>query len=126
MDVGQQSIWEQQLVDLSNVDTIAQALDLDKSVAQILVRRGIQTVEEARRFLCPSLDQLHDPFLLPDAATVVDRLLVAVERNERIAIHGDYDVDGVTATVLIRRVLHLIGADVIHYIPHRLTDGYGL
>tara|TARA_B100000686_G_scaffold350125_1_gene445206 strand:- start:2763 stop:4478 length:1716 start_codon:yes stop_codon:yes gene_type:complete len=126
VDVGQQSIWEQQLVDLSNVDTIAQALDLDKSVAQILVRRGIQTVEEARRFLCPSLDQLHDPFLLPDAATVVDRLLVAVERNERIAIHGDYDVDGVTATVLIRRVLHLIGADVIHYIPHRLTDGYGL
>ena len=126
MDVGQRPVWEPQVVELSNVGAIAQALDLDESVARILVQRGIRTLEEARQFLCPAVDQLHDPFLLPDAEIAIDRLLVAVERRERIAIHGDYDVDGVTATVLIRRVLDLIGADVFHYIPHRLTDGYGL
>ena len=126
MDVEQRPIWELQVVDLSNVDTIARALDLDENVARLLVQRGIRTIEEARRFLCPAADQLHDPFLLPDAEIAIDRLLVAVERGERIAIHGDYDVDGVTATVLLRRVLDLIGADVFHFIPHRLTDGYGL
>ena len=126
MDVGQRPVWEPQVVELSNVGAIAQALDLDENVARILVQRGIRTLEEARQFLCPAVDQLHDPFLLPDAEIAIDRLLVAVERRERIAIHGDYDVDGVTATVLIRRVLDLIGADVFHYIPHRLTDGYGL
>ena len=126
MDLGQRPIWEQQRVDLSNVDIIAQGLDLDECVARILVQRGIRTLQEGQRFLSPAIDHLHDPLLLPDAEIAIDRLLVAVERRERIAIHGDYDVDGVTATVLIRRVLDLIGADVFHYIPHRLTDGYGL
>ena len=82
MDLGQRPVWEPQVVELSNVGAIAQALDLDENVARILVQRGIRTLEEARQFLCPAVDQLHDPFLLPDAEIAIDRLLVAVERRE--------------------------------------------
>src|SRR3954451_23509060 len=64
--------------------------------------------------------------LLADMRVAVDRILRAIERKERIAIHGDYDVDGVTSTVILRRALELLGADVVHFIPERLRDGYGL
>ncbi|MEQ1913079.1 MAG: single-stranded-DNA-specific exonuclease RecJ, partial [Vicinamibacterales bacterium] len=80
----------------------------------------------AHRFLNPSLDHLHDPMLLAGMSTAVDRILAAVARRERIAIHGDYDVDGVTSTVILRRALELLGADVVHFIPERMRDGYGL
>ena len=78
------------------------------------------------RFLNPSLDHLHDPMLLADMRVAVDRILGAIARKERIAIHGDYDVDGITSTVILRRALELLGADVVHFIPERLRDGYGL
>src|SRR5207342_1147645 len=68
----------------------------------------------------------HDPFRLAGMAAAVDRILEAVARQERIAIHGDYDVDGITSTVILRRALELLGADVVHFIPERLRDGYGL
>src|SRR5438128_2518993 len=82
--------------------------------------------EVAQRFLHPSLDHLHDPFMLADMAPAVERILAAMERHEKIAIHGDYDVDGITSTVILRRALELFGADVIHFIPDRMKDGYGL
>ncbi len=82
--------------------------------------------DEANRFLHPSLDHLHDPMALADMRTAVDRLLGAIARRERIAIHGDYDVDGITSTVILRRTLELLGADVGHFLPERLRDGYGL
>ncbi|MEE3202539.1 MAG: single-stranded-DNA-specific exonuclease RecJ [Acidobacteriota bacterium] len=126
MDLGRDTIWEQQLDDPITVDVIAQALDLDVHVGRILVQRGIRTAKDAKSFIQPVLEQLHNPLLLPDASIAIDRLLAAIEKGERIAIHGDYDVDGVTATVLIRRVFELMGADVSHYIPHRMSDGYGL
>src|SRR5439155_16787615 len=74
----------------------------------------------------PTLDHLHDPWRLADMGVAVDRLLGAIARKERIAIHGDYDVDGVTSTVILRRALEMLGADVVHFIPERLKDGYGL
>ena len=126
MDLGRRRIWEECKVDVSDAGVIAQALDLDEHISRIVVQRGIRTPEQAQEFFQPEVDQLHDPFLLPDAEATIDRLLAAVKQGERIAIHGDYDVDGVTATVLLTRLLALIGADVIHYIPHRLNDGYGL
>ena len=126
MVVTQTPIWEQQTADPSSVDVIAETLTLDKHVGRLLVQRGIDTVEQAKSFLYPSMDQLHDPFLLTDSEVAIDRLLTAIEKRERIAIHGDYDVDGVTATVLLRRLFELMGADVMHYIPHRISDGYGL
>src|SRR5919205_202750 len=71
-------------------------------------------------------EQLHDPFALADMPLAVERILGAIARKERIAIHGDYDVDGVTSTVILRRALELLGAAVTHFIPERLRDGYGL
>src|SRR5262249_61884823 len=74
----------------------------------------------------PSLDQLHDPFRLADMRPAVNRLLAAIAQREPIAIHGDYDVDGITSTVLLRRVVELLGGEVTHFVPDRLRDGYGL
>ena len=95
-------------------------------VAKLLCQRGLSDPELADRFLNPSLDHLHDPMLLKDMDVAVDRILAAIARREKIAIHGDYDVDGVTSTVILRRALELLGGTVIHFIPERLKDGYGL
>ena len=112
--------------DQAAIDTLAAGLDLHPVVARLLVQRGLREPDAADRFLHPSLSHLHDPFLVTDLERGVDRLLEAVAGKERIAVHGDYDVDGVTSTVMLRRMLDMLGADVIHYIPERLTDGYGL
>ena len=119
-------IWDRPDVDERRAGALAAALDLDPVIARLLVLRGIDTADEAGRFLHPSIDHLHDPFRLADLPLAVDRLQRAIEKRERIAIHGDYDVDGVTSTVILRRVLELLGADVVHFIPERLKDGYGL
>ena len=105
---------------------LAQACDIDPVIARLLVLRDITTPEAATRFLNPALDQLHDPFTLTDLPAAVDRLLGAIAGGERIAVHGDYDVDGVTSTVLLRRLLELLGGDIVHFIPDRIRDGYGL
>jgi single-stranded-DNA-specific exonuclease len=101
-------------------------LQISPAVARLLVIRGIDEPEAAQRFLYPSLDHLHDPFRLAGMSAAVDRILAAIDRKEKIAIHGDYDVDGITSTVILRRALELFGASVIHFIPERLRDGYGL
>ena len=126
MALTQTRNWEQQPAEPFSVDAIARALTLDRHVGRVLVQRGLDTVEQAESFLYPSINQLHDPFLLTDLEVAVNRLLIAIEKRERIAIHGDYDVDGITATVLLQRLFELMGADVMHYIPHRMSDGYGL
>jgi single-stranded-DNA-specific exonuclease len=95
-------------------------------VARLLCLRGLHEPAAAARFLSPSLEHLHDPFALTDMGSAVDRLSAALERRERVAVHGDYDVDGVTSTVILRRALELLGADVVHFIPERIRDGYGL
>lgn len=118
--------WEPVPCDASSVDRLSAALGVAPIVAQLLCQRGLSDPELAARFLNPSLDQLHDPMALADMGIAVDRILAAVARKERIAIHGDYDVDGVTSTVILRRALELLGADVVHFIPERLKDGYGL
>jgi single-stranded-DNA-specific exonuclease len=105
---------------------LAAALGVSPVVARLLCQRGLSDPELADRFLNPSLDHLHDPMLLADMGIAVDRIMRALERKEKIAIHGDYDVDGVTSTVILRRALELLGGNVIHFIPERLKDGYGL
>lgn len=119
-------IWEPRAGEHSSAGALADALRVDPVVARLLCLRGLSDPEAASRFLAPSLDHLHDPLRLADMSTAVDRLLAAIERQERIAIHGDYDVDGVSSTVILRRALELLGADVGHFIPERLRDGYGL
>src|SRR5262245_10881601 len=118
--------WDIQACDDPNTERLAAALGIAPIVARLLCQRGLGDPAIAQRFLNPSLDHLHDPLLLADMRVAVDRILAAIERRERIAIHGDYDVDGVTSTVILRRALELLGADVVHFIPERLKDGYGL
>jgi single-stranded-DNA-specific exonuclease len=119
-------IWEARRCDEAHADVVARELGISPVTARLLCIRGLGDLDGARRFLSPSLDDLHDPFRLADMAAAVERILAAIARRERIAIHGDYDVDGVTSTVILRRALELLGADVVHYIPERLRDGYGL
>jgi single-stranded-DNA-specific exonuclease len=118
--------WDLLPADEAATTTLAAALGIDPTVARLLCQRGLSDPELAGRFLNPSLDHLHDPMLLADMGVAVDRIMGAIARKERIAIHGDYDVDGVTSTVILRRALELLGADVTHFIPERLKDGYGL
>ena len=95
-------------------------------VAQILLNRHVDNFEKARRFLRPSLDDLCDPFLMADMDRAVERLGQAIERNEPIVIHGDYDVDGVSGASFLVLVLRHLGVPVSFYIPHRMNEGYGL
>ena len=119
-------LWEDVPADATRVAETAAALRIPPVIARLLLQRGFSDPDAARRFLQPQLCDLHDPFLLAGMQAAVDRLLGAIARQERIAIHGDYDVDGITSTVMLRRALELTGADVIHFVPDRLRDGYGL
>lgn len=94
-------------------------------LATLLARRGVMDAQDAERFLKPSLDQLHDPYLLAGMAEAVERLLVARERHEKVAIVGDYDVDGVSATAQLLAVFGACGLDAQAILPHRLREGYG-
>jgi single-stranded-DNA-specific exonuclease len=105
---------------------LAAALGIAPIVARLLCQRGFSDPEVASRFLNPSLDHLHDPMALAGMGAAVERILSAIAAKERIAIHGDYDVDGITSTVILRRALEMLGADVVHFLPERLKDGYGL
>jgi single-stranded-DNA-specific exonuclease len=119
-------IWKTHGYDEECATTLARELKISPVVARLLAIRGLGNVDEASRFLNPSLDHLLDPMLLTDMAAAVERLLRAIAQRERIAVHGDYDVDGITSTVILRRALELLGGDVVHFIPERLRDGYGL
>ena len=118
--------WDALPCDDAAAERLAAALGIAAVVARLLCQRGLSDPELAGRFLNPVLDHLHDPMLLADMSVAIDRIMMAIARKERIAIHGDYDVDGVTSTVMLRRALELLGGDVVHFIPERLRDGYGL
>ncbi len=110
----------QQQVEFSN------ALNIHPIVAQLLINRRVNSIAEAESFLEGSLAQLHDPFLLKDMEKAVTRIRQAQAKEELVLIFGDYDVDGVTSSVLLRGVLTRLGIPVINYIPHRMEEGYGL
>jgi single-stranded-DNA-specific exonuclease len=112
--------------DAERARALAEALQAPGPVGEALVNRGVDRPETARRFLEPSLEDLHDPFLLRDLDLATARLRAAIERGERILVHGDYDVDGITSTFLLYSVLTDLGARVEYRIPHRTRDGYGL
>jgi single-stranded-DNA-specific exonuclease len=119
-------IWQTHPCEALAAETLQRELGVSDVTARLLVIRGLHDLDDARRFLSPSLDQLHDPFLLADMQRAVTRLESAIVNRERIAVHGDYDVDGITSTVILRRTLELLGADVVHFVPERVRDGYGL
>lgn len=105
---------------------IAQELNIDPVLAELLVRRGLSTKEKAEKFLHPSLSDLHDPFLMPDMEIAVKRIEKALGDKERILIYGDYDVDGTTAVSLVYKFLRKITNNIDYYIPDRYDEGYGI
>jgi len=119
-------VWEDVAVDDARVHAAAAALGVPPVIARLLCQRNLTDLDAARRFLSPALDQLHDPFLLTGMRDAVERILRAVAQRERVVIHGDYDVDGVTSTAILQRAIELLGGDVHHFVPDRHRDGYGL
>jgi len=119
-------LWNPRACDEGCAETLARELGVSPVIARLLTIRGLGNLEAASRFLRPSLDHLLDPMGLKDMDKAVERLQRAIAQGERIAVHGDYDVDGITSTVILRRALEMLGGQVIHFIPDRLKDGYGL
>src|ERR1051325_1985550 len=105
---------------------LAHSLGVSEILAQLLAARGHSEEEAARKFLRPSHDQLHDPSLMLGMSDAVGRILKAVDAGEKILVYGDYDVDGTTGTVVLRRALGLLGAKTGFHVPHRFTEGYGI
>ena len=113
--------------DSEAVAKLAAVLRISPVLANLLVQRGIDTVEKADKFFKPSLADLHDPFLMKDMDKAVERVEQAVRNNEKIMVYGDYDVDGCTAVALVYKFLRQIGhKNLMFYIPDRYTEGYGI
>ena len=108
------------------VQHLAKALNVEGFVATLLVQRGIETFEDAKRFFRPSLDDLHDPYLMKDMEKAVARIENAIENEENILVFGDYDVDGTTAVSLVSSYLKTYYPNVATYIPDRYDEGYGI
>jgi len=109
------------------VRQLASELGIDQTLANLLVQRSIKSQAEARSFLRPQLDQLHDPFLMKDMDKAVERLTWALDKSEKILIYGDYDVDGTTAVSLVYSFLRRYSENNLeYYIPNRYTEGYGV
>lgn len=118
--------WREAERHLDAETLLRQELGLRPLTARLLANRGLIDPDEAEAFLRPNLAKLHDPFLLPDMDRAARRIADALARSERIFVHGDYDVDGVTSTALYVRALTKLGANLIHRVPHRHVDGYDL
>jgi len=112
--------------DMAVVKQLAGALGVSESLANLMVQRNITSVGEAQAFFNPSLDFLHDPFLMKDMNIAVERISTAIKKNERILVYGDYDVDGTTAVALMYSFLRDQYSNVEYYIPDRYKEGYGV
>jgi len=105
---------------------LSDALGVHPIIGQLLINREITDIDEAKDFLCADLSGLHDPFLFKGMQKAVERINQAKENKERVLVVGDYDVDGVTSSVLLNNIFKQMDIEVVHYIPHRMEDGYGL
>ena len=105
---------------------LSETLKIHPIIAKLLVSRDIHDIEKAQQFLSAQISELHDPFILKDLKVAVDRIYQAKQNAERVLIFGDYDVDGITSSVILSKLLKGLGLEVVNHIPHRMTDGYGL
>ncbi len=112
--------------DRNKIIPLAQSLKVSPLIAAILISRGYETEEKATKFLKPTTADLHEPNLLKDLEKSVKRIFKAIENQEKILIWGDYDVDGTTGTVVLRKALEILGAKTGFHVPHRFTEGYGI
>ena len=108
------------------VGRLSAEVGIDRVLAELLVRRGVETFEQARAFFRPSLQNLHDPFLMKDMDKAVERLHKAISESEKILVYGDYDVDGTTAVSLVYSFIKRYSDNVDFYIPDRYDEGYGV
>lgn len=108
------------------VKSIADSLNISEVLANLLVMRNIKTFAQAKKFFRPSIEDLHDPFLMNGMADAANRVIHAITCNEKILVYGDYDVDGTCSTALMYMFLKSLGANVDYYIPKRLEEGYGI
>lgn len=120
------SRWKAAEIDDEKSLHLARQLDIHPIIAKMLLHRGIDRVEEAKRFINPKLSDLHDPYLLDGMKEAVDRIQIALNKKEKILIYGDYDADGVSSTSLLVHLFRRLGADVDYCIPNRFRDGYGI
>jgi len=112
--------------DAAALAALVESLGISEAACRLLVTRGFSEPDEAKRYLRPKLDHLHDPSTLLGLPAAVKRLLAAIRNNELVMIHGDYDVDGICSTTLLTRTLRTLGGTVLPFIPNRMTDGYDL
>ena len=119
-------IKELTLEEQATAERLSNELEINPVAGRLLASRGIHTAAEARSYIRPSLDSLHDPFLMRDMGAAVDRLCRAIDNHERIMVYGDYDVDGTTAVALMYSFLRTQTDNLIYYIPDRYTEGYGI
>ena len=118
--------WITAPADSNAVNALASALKIHAPAARVLCARGFADPDDAQRFLHPSLGDLYDPYLLAGMTEAVPRLRRAVEQKEPILLYGDYDVDGTSAVVILKKGLDLLGGIASFHVPHRLRDGYGM
>ena len=118
--------WEFTKIDENKVKEISERYNIPELVSTILVNRGITDEEQIKVFLTPSRNDFHDPYLLPDIEKAVKRIIDAIEKNEKVIIYGDYDVDGITSITVLKQFLEQRGLKCDYYIPNRLQEGYGL
>lgn len=121
-----QKIWNLKAATPDLQLRLAKQLGISPICAQILIHRGVSTPEAARDFLNPSLKNLPNPFLLPDMSKAVARLMAALHRKEKIAVYGDYDVDGLCSTALLVHFFRALNVELLTYIPDRAEEGYGV
>ena len=125
--MGKEKEWKLKApADPETVARLSSELGIDPVLAELLVHRGITDFEQSRAFFRPSLDGLHDPFLMKDMDAAVERLHRALSSGEKILVYGDYDVDGTTAVALVYSFLRELSPRIDYYIPDRYDEGYGL
>ena len=118
--------WQLNEVNDELADKIANEFNISKIVASIIANKGLKDNNEIEVFLHPRRGDFHDPFLMPDMDKAVARIIQAIENKEKVAIYGDYDVDGITSSTVLHRFLEERGLHTDIYIPNRLNEGYGL
>lgn len=118
--------WKYKELDEERIDEIVKKFDVPELLATVLVNRGIVDDEEIRVFLNPTRSDFHDPYLMPDMESAVERIIKAIDNQEKVIIYGDYDVDGITSITVLKKFLKTCGLEADYYIPNRLSEGYGL
>ena len=118
--------WQVNEIDNNEIERIEKSFNISKLVASIIAGKGLKTDEEIEVFLHPKRTDFHNPFLMPDMEKAANRIVEAIKNNEKVAIYGDYDVDGITSSTVLHRFLKDRGLNTNIYIPNRLCEGYGL